>query len=319
MVDARAPLYYFQVSPANDRIATVMAEFAAYSEEIGEVATGKDGRRAAVLVYDPDDEYFSADLQEKFTERYQGGKVIPIAYRENPSGQVVTDVARNICGAVRDSGGFILYAGRSGGMPQLFDSLQDLLDCRKADGKPIAVFAESMDAKYMNDPVTMLKQHAVLRPFYVMPNDSNGTASPGSPYSEFTSVFRNVFKDSTVPEANAAGAYDALRVASEMINQVYAVHKTPQNSSSPFQSTDVAARLSNPGVQDFAGASGWLSLDSRHKYPSNKALYVMQPHLDRTVTTLMACGLLPDRPRGLNNPATWGGPGKKRPCPMDAS
>ncbi|MFD7835319.1 hypothetical protein [Streptomyces sp. NPDC059761] len=315
MVDERAPSYYFQVSPSNDRIAEVMAEFAAYSEQIGELTTGKDGGRTAVMVYDPDDEFFSSDLQRKFTEHYKGGKVVTVPYYENRNGQIVSEVARDICTEIRTSGGYILYAGRSGEMPELFDALQASADCRKADGKPVAVFSESTAAKYMQDPQDMLKTHSVLKPFYVMLNNSTGTESPDSPYSEFTMRFRSVFKDGSVPEGNAAGAYDALRVASEVINSVYAQYKTPQNSSAPFQPADVYARLSNPGVQNFSGASGLLSLDSRHKYPPNKAVYVLESHMDKSVTTLMACGLLPDQPPGLNNPATWGRPGKTRPCP----
>ncbi|MFF4098781.1 hypothetical protein [Streptomyces sp. NPDC001903] len=315
MVDERAPSYYFQVSPSNDRIAEVMAEFAANSEQIGELTTGKDGGRTAVLVYDPDDEFFSSDLQRKFTEHYKGGKVVTVPYYENRNGQIVSEVARDICAEIRTSGGYILYAGRSGEMPELFDALQASADCRKADGKPVAVFSESTAAKYMQDPQDMLKTHSVLKPFYVMLNNSTGTESPDSPYSEFTVRFRSVFKDGSVPEGNAAGAYDALRVASEVINSVYAQYKTPQNSSAPFQPADVYARLSNPGVQNFSGASGLLSLDSRHKYPPNKAVYVLESHMDKSVTTLMACGLLADQPPGLNNPATWGRPGKTRPCP----
>lgn len=314
MVDERAPSYYFQVSPSNDRIAEVMAEFAAYSEQIGELTTSKDGR-TAVVVYDPDDEFFSADLQRKFTEHYKGGKVVNVPYYENRNGQIVSEVARDICAEIRASGGYILYAGRSGEMPELFDALQASADCRKADGKPVAVFSESTAATYMQDPGDMLQKHSVLKPYYVMLNNSTGTVSPDSPYSEFTVRFRSVFKDGSVPEGNAAGAYDALRVASEVINSVYAQYKTPQNSSAPFQPTDVYARLSNPGVQNFSGASGLLSLDSRHKYPPNKAVYVLESHTDKSVTTWMACGLLPDQPPGLDNPATWGSRGKARPCP----
>ncbi|MYT19436.1 hypothetical protein GTW69_03880, partial [Streptomyces sp. SID7760] len=302
MVDERAPSYYFQVSPSNDRIAEVMAEFAAYSEQIGELTTSKDGR-TAVVVYDPDDEFFSSDLQRKFTEHYKGGKVVNVPYYENRNGQIVSEVARDICAEIRASGGYILYAGRSGEMPELFDALQASADCRKADGKPVAVFSESTAATYMQDPGDMLQKHSVLKPYYVMLNNSTGTVSPDSPYSEFTVRFRSVFKDGSVPEGNAAGAYDALRVASEVINSVYAQYKTPQNSSAPFQPTDVYARLSNPGVQNFSGASGLLSLDSRHKYPPNKAVYVLESHTDKSVTTWMACGLLPDQPPDRGFPA----------------
>ncbi|WP_329447567.1 ABC transporter substrate-binding protein [Streptomyces sp. NBC_01426] len=315
MVDERASAYYFQVSPSDDRIAEVMAEFASHSEQIGELTTVKDDNRTAVVVYDPEDEFFSSDLQTKFTRYYTGGKVVTVPYYEHRNGQIVSEVARDICAEVRATGGFIVYAGRSGEMPGLFDALQGTADCRKADGKQVAVLSESTAAKYLQDPEDMLRKHSVLRPYYVMFNNSNGKESADSPYSEFTSRFRNVFKDGSVPEGNAAGAYDALRVASEVINSVYAQYKTAENSSAPFQPTDVYARLSNPGVQNFSGASGLLSLDSRHKYPPNKAVYVLESHLDKSVTTWMACGLLPDQPPGLNNPATWGRPGKTRPCP----
>ncbi|MFJ8162758.1 ABC transporter substrate-binding protein [Streptomyces sp. NPDC096136] len=316
MVDERSSSYYFQVSPSNDRIAEVMAEFAAHSEQIGELTTDKGDGRTAVVVYDPDDEFFSSDLQGKFSAHYKGGKVVTVPYYENRNGQIVPDVARDICDKVQASGGYIVYAGRSGKMPELLDALQGTADCRKADGKQVAIFAESLAATYLQDPQELLRKHSVFKPYYVMLNDSNGNASPNTPYSEFTSRFREVFGNGSVPEGNAAGAYDALRVASEVINSVYAQYKTAENSSAAFQPTDVYARLSNPGVQNFAGASGLLSLDSRHKYPPNKAVYVMESHLDKSVTTWMACGLLPDQPPGLNNPATWGLPGKTHPCPQ---
>ncbi|MFD0375350.1 ABC transporter substrate-binding protein [Streptomyces sp. NPDC127112] len=315
MVDERSSTYYFQVSPSNDRIAEVMADFAAHSEQIGELTTDKGDGRTAVVVYDPDDEFFSADLRSRFSAHYQGGKTVTVPYYENRNGQIVADVARDICDKVQASGGYVVYAGRSGKMPELLDALQETTECRKADGKQVALFAESVAAVYLQDPHELLTKHAMFKPYYVMLNDSSGNASPNTPYSEFTSRFREVFGKDAVPEGNAAGAYDALRVASEVINSVYAQYKTVENGSARFKPTDVYARLSNPGVQNFPGASGLLSLDSRHKYPPNKAVYVMEPHLDKSVTTWLACGLLPDQPPGRNDPATWGLPGKTHPCP----
>ncbi|MFF3686746.1 hypothetical protein [Streptomyces sp. NPDC002187] len=315
MVDERSPSYYFQVSPSNERISEIMAEFARHSEQIGELTTDVDGGRTAVVVYDPDDAFFSADLGAKFSEKYKGGKVVTVPYYENRNGQIASEVARNVCTEVRNSGGFIVYAGRSGEMPELFDALQGAADCRKSDGKQVAVLSESTAAKYLQDPADMLKKHSVLKPYYVMFNNSNGKETPDSPYSEFTDRFREVFKDRVVPEGNAAGAYDALRVASEVINSVYAQYKTAENTDARFQPTDVYARLSNPGVQNFSGASGLLSLDTRHKYPPNKAVYILESHMDKSVTTWMACGLLPDKPLGLNDPDTWGTAGEAHPCP----
>ncbi|MFF3327749.1 ABC transporter substrate-binding protein [Streptomyces sp. NPDC002889] len=315
MVDEKSPSYYFQVSPSNDRTAEVMAEFSRYSEQIGELTTNVDGDRTAVVVYDPDDEFFSADLKEKFSEKYKGGDIVSVPYYENRNGQIVSEVARNVCTEVRSTGGFIVYAGRSGEMPELFDALQGAADCRKSDGKQVAVLSESTAAKYLQDPADMLKKHSVLKPYYVMFNNSNGKETPDSPYSEFTSHFRDVFTNGTVPEGNAAGAYDALRVASEVINSVYAQYKTSENTDARFQSTDVYARLSNPGIQNFSGASGLLSLDTRNKYPPNKAVYILESHLDKSVTTWMACGLLPDQPPGLNDPDTWGTTGREHRCP----
>lgn len=315
MVDEKSPSYYFQVSPSNDRIAEVMAEFSRYSEQIGDLTTTVDGDRTAVVVHDPDDDFFSADLKAKFTEKYKGGDVVSVPYYENRHGQIVSEVARNVCAEVRASDGFIVYAGRSGEMPELFDALQGAADCRKSDGEQVAVLSESTAAKYLQDPADMLKKHSVLKPYYVMFNNSNGKETPDSPYSEFTSVFRDVFKDGAVPEGSAAGAYDALRVASEVINSVYAQYKTAEDTDARFQPTDVYARLSNPGVQEFSGASGLLSLDARNKYPPNKAVYILESHMDKSVTTWMACGLLPDQPPGRNNPDTWGGPGQEHRCP----
>ncbi|WP_406002773.1 ABC transporter substrate-binding protein [Streptomyces sp. NBC_00829] len=315
MIDDKSPSSYFQVSPPNDRIAEIMADFSMHSEQIGELTSKVDDRRTAVVVYDPDDEFFSADLEAKFALRYKRGKVVTVPYYENRIGQIVSDVARNVCTEVRRTGGFIVYAGRSGEMPELFDALQGTADCRKADGKQVAILSESTAAKYLQDPADMLKRHSVLKPYYVMFNNSNGKEAPNSPYSEFTSRFREVFPDGSVPEGNAAGAYDSLRVASEVINSVYAQYKTVENTDARFQPTDVYARLSNPGIQNFSGASGLLSLDNQNKFPPNKAVYVLESHLDKSVTTWMACGLLPDQPPGLNNPEFWGSAGESHRCP----
>ncbi|MFJ5551276.1 ABC transporter substrate-binding protein [Streptomyces sp. NPDC093225] len=317
MVDERHPPTYFQVSPSNDRIGQVMAEFAAQSEELAELTTPKDGGRTAVVVYDPYDEFFSSDLRSKFAEYYKGGKVVTVSYYEHRN-QDVKAVAQEICGKVRASGGFILYAGRSGEMPELFDTLDKGPDCNKEDGKPVAVFAESVAARYLQDPAGTLREHPHLKPFYVTLNNSNGATRPGSRYSEFISRFRKVFGPVPVPEGNAAGAYDALRLTSESITSIYGLNKSSQGGGASVRPGDVLQQLSN-GVRNFSGTSGMLSLDSGHRYPPNKAVYVMEPQTDGSVRTLLACGLLPDRPTGLNNPATWGGgPTSKHKCPMDA-
>lgn len=315
MVDERSSSYYFQVSPSNDRVAQVMAEFTAHSGEIGELTTAKEGERTAVVVYDPDDEFFSSDLAEKYTKHYKGGPVVTVPYYENRSGQITSSVARDICAEVARSNGFILYAGRSGEMPELFDALQAASECRRQDGRKVAVLSESTAAKYLQDPEDMLRRHSLLRPFYVMYNNSNGKETADSPYSEFTARFRDVFKDGSVPEGNAAGAYDALQVASEAINAVYAQYRTGTNSSAPFQATDVYARLSNPGIQNLSGASGLLTLNSRNKYPPSAAVYILESHLDKSVTTWMACGNLPDQPPNSAMGKSWGQPGRTRACP----
>ncbi|WP_158939469.1 ABC transporter substrate-binding protein [Streptomyces sp. NRRL S-87] len=316
MVDERHPPTYFQVSPSNDRIGQVMAAFATHAEQLAELTTPKDGGRTAVVVYDPYDEFFSSDLRTKFAEYYKGGKVVTVSYYEHRN-QDVKAVAHEICGKVRASGGFILYAGRSGEMPELFDTLDRAPDCNKEDGKPVAVFAESVDAAYLQDPARMLREHPHLKPFYVTLNDSNGAKRPGSPYSEFISRFRTVFGPGPVPEGNAAGAYDALRLTAESITSIYGLNKSSQSGGATVRPGDVLQQLSN-GIRDFSGTSGLLSLDSGHRYPPNKAVYVMEPRTDGSVRTLLACGLLPDQPPGLNHPATWGGRDTPHPCPVDA-
>ncbi|MGW5347111.1 ABC transporter substrate-binding protein [Streptomyces sp. NPDC004050] len=315
MVDERASSYYFQVSPSNDRIAQVMAEFSAYSEEVGELTTAKEGARTAVVVYDPDDEFFSSDLQEKFSKHYKGGKVVTVPYYENRTGQIVSDVARDICTEVGKSDGFILYAGRSGEMPALFDALQAASECRRKDGRKIAVLSESTAAKYLQDPADMMRRHSLLQPYYMMYNNSNGKETPNTPYSEFTAHFRSVFTDGSLPEGNAAGAYDALQVASAAINAAYVQYRTGTNGSAPFQATDVYARLSNPGIENLSGATGLLTLNSRNRFPPNGAVYILQPHLDKSVTTLVACGNLPDQPVNSDLGRTWGPAGRTRACP----
>ncbi|MEV7969654.1 hypothetical protein AB0O34_27295 [Sphaerisporangium sp. NPDC088356] len=303
MVDYESPSRYFQVSPPNSRIAQVMAEFARHSEQVRNADA--PAPRAVVVVYDPHDGFFSTDLKDKFAEYYRGADIEPIAYSEQEDGQRTSDVARAVCGGVRSSRGFVVYAGRSAVMPDLFNAMQDTAECHQKRGRLI-VIAESTAAKFLDHPDLLAKDYPFLSLYYVAFNAS-GTVHGQDGYGRFSKQFSDLFRNNKA-NSDAAGGYDALNVVSKVINLVY-----PQYPDANFRPSEVYAQLANPGVPNYLGASGVLSLGGGHKYPLNKAVYMLQPKADGTVVTLMACGLLPDQ----ENPSAWGPAGNRFPCPKE--
>ncbi|MFC6086562.1 ABC transporter substrate-binding protein [Sphaerisporangium aureirubrum] len=309
MSDGDAPARYFQVSPPNSRIAGMMAAFAARSPDLRS-RTGPDpgGRgRTAVVVFDPDDDFFSDDLKEKFRERYKAGRVEPIEYREGPRlGTRTVDVARRVCEKVRQSGGFVVYAARSAVMADLFDGMRK--DVRCVRGGQIAVLSESTSTRFLEHPERM-DDYPFLRLFLVLFNDPNAVAGGGGGgFRQFISEFHGVFGDKA-PHLEAAGGYDAFNVVSTAVNAADSL-----DTDGRFGSNEVYTQLANPRViNELPGATGVLTLDNDHRSPPGKAVYVVEDQPGGVLVVRLACGNLADQPAAT----TWGTPRAVFPCPAD--
>ncbi|WP_147268776.1 ABC transporter substrate-binding protein [Sphaerisporangium album] len=291
----KAPDRYFQVSPQNRRIAKVIAEFLAHHAPASTT-------RPAVVVYDPEDTYFSKDLMTKFTEAYTayGATVEEVAYSEKDNGPSTDGVARRICARARNSGAFVVYAGRSAVMPDLLGTMQSIGECHMNDTK-IDVLAESPPAKFLEDPALAENAYSFMNLYYVGFN-AGGAGAGNDGYDHFSSQFKDRFPAGQA-NSDAAGGYDALRVVSQAVNGTY-----PKYPDGSFGPNEVYGQLYDPGVVDYLGASGVLTLNKNDRFPARKAVYILRPTGGK-VDTLMACGRLPDQ----SDPSTWQGGS----CPGD--
>ncbi|GAA3240584.1 hypothetical protein [Actinocorallia longicatena] len=304
MLENPALGYYFQVSPHNGVIAPFMAAFIRGSAELRELAGPS---RKAVVVYDPDDEYFSIDLKTKLERHVRPAATVP--YYEHRNDQDVRDVAQDVCAAVRRTGGFIAYLGRTGVMPRLFDQLEEAPDCRNPDGKPVAIVAESVATRYLEEPAAFLETHPHLRMFYVMFDAADaGFGSDRILQQTFTALFPG-----STAEGNAAGGYDSLRIVSTAMDSVYSSDKSLEETPERFQSPQLYSTLAKPGIT-IVGTSGSLTLDADNHSPPDRVMFMLELTLEARPRLWMTCGNL-STPVGPRPPA----PAQKIPCPKSVS
>jgi hypothetical protein len=299
MVGPDSPSRYFQVSPPDVRVAAVMASFVAHSPQVRALTGATGTAPAAVLVYDPSDTYFSTDLAQRFTALYSPhGRVLTVPYSEQSNGQDSSNVADQICAQVRASHGVIVYAGRSGVMPDLFHYLQSSSTCQTRNRIP--VIAESPDPDLIADPEQTESGYPFLNLFYVAFN----APAPGDLFtSQFGAEFTGLSAD-----ADAAEGYDAVGILSGVLDSVLGNYPRAD-----FSSNDVYSWLQSTGVSNYLGESGLISLGKDQKYPANKATYVRQLQPDGSVTTPMVCGVLPDQ----EDRSAWGTGKDRFACPVD--
>ncbi|MFF9810654.1 hypothetical protein ACF1G5_37085 [Streptomyces coeruleorubidus] len=299
MVEGDSPVSYFQLSPPNARIAKVMAAFARHSPRLrtlAEPASGHSGP-AAVVVFDPRDEYFSADLAHRFDAAYRStGPVHLVPYGEMEDGRPTSDVADTVCTLVHRTNGFVLYAGRSGVMEDLFHSMQGDRECRARRGR-VAVLAESPAPGLILHPRLMPQRYGALTLFY----SQFSLPAPGGPFAR---SFREAFDLSA--ENDAAVGYDAVNILSEAMNAIFTTDRF-------FSPSALVTYLQDPGVREYVGESGVVTLDSGHNYPPNKEIHIREITPEGTQVTDLTCGVLAD---GARSVTTWG-PGGRFACPLD--
>ncbi|MDK1348901.1 hypothetical protein QNO09_37750 [Streptomyces sp. 378] len=299
MVEGNSPVSYFQLSPPNARIAKVMAAFARHSPRLrtlAEPASGHSGP-AAVVVFDPRDEYFSADLAHRFDAAYRStGPVHLVPYGEMEDGRPTSDVADTVCTLVHRTNGFVLYAGRSGVMEDLFHSMQGDRECRARRGR-VAVLAESPAPGLTMYPRLMPQRYGALTLFY----SQFSRPTPGGPFAR---SFREAFHLSA--ENDAAVGYDAVNILSEAMNAIFTTDRF-------FSPSALVTYLQDPGVREYVGESGVITLDSSHNYPPNKEIHIREITPEGTQVTDLTCGVLAEGARSVTH---WG-PGSRFACPVD--
>ncbi|MFF9408183.1 hypothetical protein ACF1B0_22065 [Streptomyces anandii] len=298
MVEGESPVSYFQLSPPDARIAAVMASFAQHSPRLRALtgtATGRTGP-AAVVVYDPRDKYFSNDLANRFDEDYQvAGPVYRVPYGEVDDRRT-SDVAQTVCALVHRTNGFILYAGRSGVMEDLFHYMQGDPGCRARQNR-VAVLAESPAPDLTLHPEHMRQEYDALTLFY----NQFSLPEPSGPFSQrFQAAF------ALPAENDAAVGYDAVNILSDVMNAIL-------TTDPGFTPSSLVTQLQDPGVSDYVGESGVITLDSDHNYPPDKEIHVREiPPQGGTLTDL-TCGVLAQRAERITH---WG-PGGRFICPAD--
>jgi ABC-type branched-subunit amino acid transport system substrate-binding protein len=306
MVGPQSPQRYFQISAPDTRVAPVIADFVQHSPDV-QALTSKHPH--AVVVDDPDDTYFSKDLTTLFVRAYQRHDDKPIdeiTFNEKPGSKRPEDIAAEICDRVAATHGIIVYLGRSGVLPDLLNAMQNAGGkCQPPQGSTIPLIVESTPIEFQTKPQNTARMYPSLSIFYETTNAP--TADTRDPYAQFASSFRQFFPDRSA-DADAAAGYDAVGIADQVIESL-----VPSSGTSEIRPDAVYHWLNDHGLT-YPGASGQLHLDSDHKFPPDKAVFVrgIRPGTGEVVA-LLSCGLLPDQ----QNPDRWGNAGHTFPCVRD--
>ncbi|MFF3446237.1 hypothetical protein ACFYXJ_03730 [Streptomyces sp. NPDC002667] len=299
MVEGDSPVSYFQLSAPDARVARVMASFARRSPRLADLTKVPPGHTApaAVLVFDPHDTYFSADLRKRFTDAYgSAGPVYPVPYSESGNDSQTASVAAGVCALIHRTDGFVLYAGRAGVMYDLFYYLQNDKQCRTHQGR-IAVLAESAAPSLVLHPELMARQYGSLSLFY---NQFSLPEAKGP----FATDFGKAYAMSS--DSDAAAGYDALNVFFKVMNEIAVTD--PQ-----FTPSAVVTFLQSTGVTDYVGESGIMTFGKGHKYPVNKEIDIREITGNGTRITDLTCGAVAAREK----PVTRWGPSGTFLCPED--
>lgn len=299
MVEGDSPVSYFQLSPPDARIARVLAAFARHSPRLAALTKIDPGHTApaAVVVFDPRDHYFSADFKNRFTDAYgHDGAVYPVPYSESGNDSQTPAVAANICTLIRKTDGFVLYAGRSGVMHDLFYYLQGDKGCRTHQGR-VAVLAESPAPDLVLHPELMSQNYGSLSLFY-------SQFSVPDPHGSFVSSFRQSFDVSS--DSDAAAGYDAVKVYFKVMNEISV-------TDPEFTPSAVVTFLQSTGVADYVGESGIMTIGKGHKYPADKEIDVREITADGTRITDLTCGAVTAKAAVITR---WG-PSDAFLCPED--
>ncbi|TKK77102.1 ABC transporter substrate-binding protein [Herbidospora galbida] len=258
-----APTRYVQVSPSNGQVSAVTTEFVR-------------SRKATtmVLVAHPDDEVFSVDLAAKVTARFTAARTVRVDYSEFGQDHTADDAARRICAQATRAGAFVVYAGRSARLMELLNAMRGRADCTRADGARFGFLAEAMPSGYLDDPAKLTTGYPFAEFSHVSFSPGVGRPRPHHFVKGFPAYFTSRGLPAYVPNSDAAGAYDAVMVAAKATDGAFADEAPDED----FPANAVYKWLMEPGVRDMNGATGGITLNSEHRYPVHRTLYVLGPH-----------------------------------------
>ncbi|MGW2642464.1 ABC transporter substrate-binding protein [Streptomyces sp. NPDC001348] len=303
MVGPDSPQRYFQISAPDTRLGPIFADFVRHSPEIRHLTSGTPH---AVVVYDPTDTSFSTDLKNVFLRAYRRyGDVDEVTYSEKPGATTPDSIATDVCNKVSATHGIVVYLGRSGVLPSLLNAMQSAGgQCQPPEGTTIPLIAESAPIDFQLHPAHTARTYPYMTLFYETTNAP--TPDSRDPYAQFTQDFAAVFGHLSA-DSDAAGGFDTVGIVSKVIENLLP-------ASPDVQPNDIYLWLTAHGVSQYPGASGVLQLDAKNKYPPDKAVYIREITQPRgTPSTLLSCGILPDR----QNRTTWGTTPDTFPCPRE--
>jgi ABC-type branched-subunit amino acid transport system substrate-binding protein len=307
LVGPDSPQRYFQISAPNTRVAPILADFLHRSPAVRALTSPKPH---AVVVYDPSDTYFSTDLKNHFVRAYRAyGEIDEITYTEKPGATRPDSIATDVCNKVAANQGIIVYLGRSGVLPSLLNAMQSVGgECQPPQGTTIPLIAESAPVDFQIEPRKTAQAYPYMSLFYETVNAP--TQDERTPYAQFAQNFATVFGGGgTAADSDAAGGFDTVGIVAQVIENLLP-------ASPSVEPNDIYLWLTAHGVSQYPGASGVLQLDGKNKYPPNKAVYIRQIRQpDGTPSTLLSCGILPDR----QDPPSWGEPPDTFPCLRDST
>jgi len=318
MVDASP--HYYQVSPRNLRVASMLVAFSTTADIVRTADDTTVTPEGAVIVMDHSDEYsrnLAYDLHDAFTRAGRTTRSIvthPIEAPDAPVPEPPVDgapdpvrvgssdeLAQQVCSSLGESD-IVFYASRSQQFISLLQSMHDDNDCPDA----FTVVGGSALTKIVEDPSNPLPQYEGVSLYYA------AFASQAVPYNragdEFMRLYQDAYGDDVIaPDiSDGAVAYDAFNALQRTAN--YAVQ-----SDLPISADTSAGALGSEQIE-FDGASGYIALGNgpigsdSPRVPLTKPVLVLAAG-DGSADHTLACGRFAERVRHT----TWGPAGAD--CP----
>ncbi|HEV7760812.1 MAG TPA: ABC transporter substrate-binding protein, partial [Acidimicrobiales bacterium] len=297
MVDASP--HYYQVSPRNKRVASVLVAFSTHTAIVSTADDGAVIPDGAVIVMDHSDEYsrnLADDLHEAFTRARRTTRAIVTYPIEAPDAPVPDapagapepvrvgssdELAEQVCSSLgpRD---IVFYASRSQQFVSLLQSMHDDNHCPDA----FTVVGGSALTKIVEDPSNPLAQYGVSL-YYAAFAARDVTYNRAG--REFMDLYESTYgQDVIAPDiSDGAVAYDAFNGLQRTAN--YAV----QNDL-PISADTSAGALGSEQIE-FDGASGYIALGNGPigggdpRVPPTKPVLVL-PAGDAPDENTLACG-----------------------------
>lgn len=314
--------HYYQVSPRNNRVASVLAEFTRRAPLVRSGATGS-GTPAdrAVIVEDHSDEYsenLANDFHERFTEA--GGEVVhtisyPVAEPDLPAAPEpglppadrvgsLDQLAERLCSSLAGEREVVLFAGRSQQLQGMLNSVRSRPGC---GARPLTVVAGT-------DATKFVEAASAGRPGRLDGVDLyyGAFAAPGVEPTEAADTFLARYVDAygqgsiRVDMSDPALVYDAFTALQLAVNHT-------RRSDLDMTASDVAGALSGNEVR-FDGATGYVALDDAQpisRVPPDKPVLVLRA-TDGLSEVHLACGRFTEGDTGHRR---WGAAGT--PCPVE--